>query len=128
VASGMQECSLKASADEVWAIMGDFGGLSTIFPDLGTMTVEGDVRMLTTPSGVIKERMVERDEAERRLTYTVIEGVPIESHSATITVIPVGSGCTVTWEWDVDPDEAGGLFDATYAGGLQELKRHFGEG
>ena len=41
-------------------------------------------------------------------------GVPVESHSATITVEPEGDGSKVTWTYAVTPDEMAPVFGDSY--------------
>ena len=40
----------------------------------------------------IRERLLARDDDSRVITYSVVDGVPIESHTATISVEPDGDG------------------------------------
>ena len=43
----------------------------------------------------IVERLVNRDEDARTLTYAIVDGpVPVDSHEATIAVVPAGDGST----------------------------------
>jgi hypothetical protein len=128
MASGSVECELTASADTAWAAVGDFNGVDKIFPDLDSLVIEGDDRILGMFGMTIRERLLERDDAARRLVYSVIDGVPLESHKGTITVEESGSGSKVTWAFEVAPDEMLDIFSATYTGALEALKKHLGEG
>ena len=40
--------------------------------------------------------------------------MPIESHTATISVEPEGDGSKVIWAYDVTPDEMAPIFGDTY--------------
>ena len=73
----------------------------------------------------IRERLLSRDEAARTLTYSVVEGVPIDSHTATIAVEPEGDGSKVTWSYAVVPDEMAPIFGDTYQAALKELESNF---
>jgi hypothetical protein len=55
----------------------------------------------------------------------VVDGVPIESHTATITVEPDGTGSKVTWAYDVAPDEMAPIFGDTYKGALAAVEAAF---
>jgi hypothetical protein len=47
----------------------------------------------------------------------------LESHLATISVAPEGSGSHVTWAVEVMPDELLGLFLPVYESSVVELKK-----
>jgi hypothetical protein len=73
----------------------------------------------------IRERLLARDEESRVITYSVVGGVPIESHTATIAVEPDGEGSKVIWAYDVTPDEMAPIFGDTYKGALAALENAF---
>ena len=127
MASGAVECELTVSADDAWAAVGDFAGVGVIFPDLESLEIEGDDRILGMFGMKIRERLIERDDAGRRLVYSITEGVPVDSHKGIVAVEEVGSGSKVIWAWDVTPDEMSDLMGASYSGALEQLKKHFGE-
>jgi len=127
MATGSVEVELKASADDAWAAVGDFAGVDKIFPGLDSLVIEEDDRILGMFGMEIRERLLELDNEQRRLVYSVIDGVPLESHKGIITVEEVGSGSKVTWAYEVTPDEMADIFGSTYAGALEQLKKHFGE-
>jgi carbon monoxide dehydrogenase subunit G len=127
MASGSVECELKVSADEAWGAVGDFAGVDKIFPDLESLEIEGDDRVLGMFGMKIRERLVERDDANRRLVYSIVDGVPVDSHQGIITVEEVGDGSKVIWAYEVTPDEMGDIMAGTYSGALSQLKKHFGE-
>ena len=127
MASGSVDCELKVSAEDAWGAVGDFAGVDTIFPDLESLEIEGDDRILGMFGMKIRERLIERDEANSRLVYAIVDGVPVDSHQGVITVEAVGDGSKVTWAYDVTPDEMGDVMGATYTGALAQLKKHFGE-
>ena len=47
---------------------------------------EGDDRVLSMMGMTIRERLVKMDEDGRSVTYSIVDGAPVESHEATITV------------------------------------------
>ena len=53
--------------------------------------VEGDNRILDTMGMTITEKLLSRDDAARAITYAIVDGVPVESHEATITVTGAGT-------------------------------------
>ena len=126
MAAGEVDVTVNASPDAVWEKIGDFGGIAGYFPGIESCTLEGDDRVLGLMGMSIRERLTARDDATRTLTYSVIEGVPIESHTATITIEPEGDGSKVTWSYDVTPDEMAPIFGDTYKGALASLEGLFG--
>ena len=114
-------------ADSVWAVIGDFAHPGTFITDLQAIEMQGDVRVLTLPGMQLRERLLERDDVHRRLVYSVIAGLPIESHRGEINVLPTETGSKVTWDFEVTPDEMVGPLTEVYSGALVALKHHFGE-
>ena len=58
------------------------------------------------------------------ITYGIIDGVPVESHEATITVTGSGDGTHVTWVVDAAPDDMADLMQSVYQQSLEALKAH----
>jgi carbon monoxide dehydrogenase subunit G len=90
MAEGAVDVTIDAPPDAVWAKIGDFGGLGEVFPGLESCRLEGDVRIISVAGHEVREQLLSRDEAARTLTYSVIAGVPVDRHVATITVDPQG--------------------------------------
>jgi carbon monoxide dehydrogenase subunit G len=127
MASGKAEASIAKNPDEIWKVLSDFGGLADYMPGIDSCTVEGDVRTVGTMGIVVKEQLVELDNDQRRLVYSVVES-PMDnmiSHLATITVEAEGSGSHLTWEVAVEPDDLLGLFLPVYEGSVKALKQKF---
>jgi carbon monoxide dehydrogenase subunit G len=120
---GTAEIDINGSADDVWAVVGDFGGIATWMPGMESCRVEGEDRILETMGMTITEHLVAKDDAARALTYSIVGGVPIESHEAVITVTPTGDTSHVTWAVDATPDEMADLMTGVYQGALDELKK-----
>lgn len=109
---------------EVWALIGEFGGLDTWMAGVDSCAVEGDLRTISTMGMTITEQLVGRDEAARSITYSIVgEGAPVAKHEATITVLDgADGGSEVTWDVSVEPDEAVALFKDIYQGALGQVK------
>jgi hypothetical protein len=116
-----------ANADRVWAALGDFAHPGTFISDLQAIEMQGNVRVLTLPGTQIRERLLERDDVHRRLVYSILAGLPIESHRGEINVLPTETGCKVTWDFEVTPEEMVGPLTEVYTGALVTLKHYFGE-
>jgi mxaD protein len=125
MAQGEVDVTLAATPDAVWEKVGDFGGIDAFFPGIESFRLEGDDRVIGMFGMEIRERLVSRDDATRTLAYSVVDGVPLESHTATITVEPEGDGSKVTWAYDVQPDEMAPIFGDTYKGALAALEAGF---
>jgi mxaD protein len=125
MAAGAVDVSIAATPDEVWAKVGDFAGVGDFFPGIESFRVEGDDRIIGMFGMEIRERLLARDEESRCITYSVVDGVPIESHTATISVEPEGDGSKVIWAYDVSPDEMAPIFGDTYKGALAALENAF---
>src|SRR5580692_7571238 len=125
MAEGAVGVTVGAAPDKVWEKVGDFGGVGEFFPGIDSFRLEGDDRVIGMFGMEIRERLVSRDDATRTICYSVVDGVPIESHKATITVEPDGEGSKVTWAYDVTPDEMAPIFGDTYKGALAAVEAAF---
>jgi carbon monoxide dehydrogenase subunit G len=125
VAKGISEIAIARSADDVWAVVGDFGGLAGWMPGVESCTVDGDVRTIEMSGLTVGERLVRRDDAARVLAYGISSGpAPVDHHEATITVTPSGAGSLVTWAVDVEPEPMLAIFQQIYMQSLEALKAH----
>jgi len=128
MADATTNISVDATPDATWAVVSDFHGLAGWMPGIDESVADGDDRVLSMMGMSIRERLVRRDDAARALTYSIIEGAPVESHEATITVTPEGSGSLVTWDVSATPDEMAGFMQGMYAQALVSLKAKAEEG
>jgi len=118
------EIDIAGAPADVWAVVGDFGGLAGWMPGMESCRLEGDDRILDAMGMTITERLVARDDAAMAITYAIVDGVPVDSHQATITVSAAGDGSHVTWEVEATPDEMTDLMAGVYQGSLEALKAH----
>jgi carbon monoxide dehydrogenase subunit G len=125
MADGKAEVSIDRSPDDVWKLLREFGGLDTWMPGVETCVVDGDVRTIGLMGIEIKEQLRNLDDQARTISYSVVESPMdnLESHLATISVTPEGSGSHLTWAVDVSPDELLGLFLPVYEGSVAEIKK-----
>jgi carbon monoxide dehydrogenase subunit G len=119
------EIEIVAEPSAVWAVVGDFGAVGEMLPDLESFRLEGDDRVLGMFGMEIRERLISRDDAGRALTYSIVGGVPIERHQATVSVASAGDGSKVTWAFDVPPDETAPILADTYGHALGVLATKF---
>lgn len=126
MADGRTEVEIDASPDEVWALVGDFGGLADWMPGVDSCVLEGDVRTVHTMGMEIHERLVSHDQDSRTTAYSIIQGpMPLEHHLSTISVEPAGEGSKLVWSYEVRPDEMAGAFGPVYEGSAKAVKAHF---
>ena len=115
------EITIDRPADDVWAMVGNFGEL-TWMPGVETCELDGDDRILGMFGMRIVERQFARDDEARSLTYGIVDGdMKPEVHRATITVMPAGSGSFVTWDVETD-DGMVEVMQGAYTGALAALK------
>jgi carbon monoxide dehydrogenase subunit G len=124
VGHGQAAIDIDKSADDVWAVIGDFGGIGDWMPGIDSCRVEGDDRILEMMGMEITERLVSKDDAGRVLTYSITKGAPVETHQGVITVTPTGSTTHVTWDVDATPDEMTEVMTTIYQQSLEALKKH----
>ena len=125
MADGAVDITVDASPDEVWAKVGNFAGVGELFPALESFRLEGDDRIIGMFGMEIRERLLSRDDATRTISYSVVDGVPLDTHTATITVEAQGDGCKVTWAYAVEPAEMAPIFGDTYKAALAAVEAAF---
>lgn len=125
MAEGVVDVTVAAAPAAVWEKVGDFGGLADFFPGIESFRLEGEDRVIGMFGMEIRERLLARDAEARVLTYSVIEGVPVDSHTATISVEPDGEGSRVIWAYSVTPDEMAPIFGDTYKAALAAVENSF---
>ncbi len=125
MAAGAVDATIAAPPDEVWKKVGDFAGVGDFFPGIESFRMEGDERIIGMFGMEIRERLLARDDESRVISYSVVGGVPIDSHTAIISVEPDGDGSKVIWAYDVTPDEMAPIFGDTYQGALASLAGSF---
>ena len=122
VAEARAETSIDRSADEVWAVVGDFTKADWIPGVDGCRLVDETDRVVSMPGMEFTERLLRRDDARRELTYSVVGGsLQLDRHEATITVTPHGSTSLVTWDVTTDDNVVDDLNDG-YQRVLDSLK------
>ncbi len=102
---GQHRITVKTSAEEVWAVLRDYGDLSWA-QGIDEVVAEGDgVGMLrkvrTTGSrDFILERLTARDDSEMTLSYA-IEGdgiAGLDHYQAHVRAEPLEDGCIIHWQ------------------------------
>lgn len=131
------EQEIGASADKVWKVMRDFGGLKAWNPGIESCEVEGEgigaVRTIKMGNFSLKERLEHLDDATRTFRYSIVEGpIPASDYLATVTVTEAGPDrARIVWGSRFEPNGASvadltGLFEGVYKGGISSLKKSLG--
>lgn len=125
--------TVNASADRVWELFRDFGGISRISPGIQSCSVEGQglgaVRTLKMGGLELRERLEAFDDAGRSLSYAIIgdHPLPFDNYLSTVRVVDQGDACTVEWSSSYDPkgseDQASGLIQGIYKGGIAGVRK-----
>jgi mxaD protein len=101
------EQRLTNSADAVWAMIGDFGGLYRWHPQVSGVDLswEGRIRTVHYADGTrAVERLEARSDSLRRYVYVVVDGrVPVNNCRATLHVSDREGGSLVSWSCDFEP-------------------------
>ncbi len=129
--------AVNASADQVWELFRDFGGITRFSQGIDSCTVEGEglgaVRTITMGGGLkLQERLEAFDDSGRTLSYAIIgdHPLPFDNYLSTIKVVAQGDACTVEWSSTYDPkgtaDQASGLIQGIYKGGITGIKKALG--
>jgi carbon monoxide dehydrogenase subunit G len=125
MAQGAVDVTIGAAPDAVWVKVGDFGAIGEFLPGIDSFRLEGDERVIGIFGMEVRERLLSRDDATRTISYSVIAGLPVESHKATLSVEPEGEGSMVTWAYEVEPAEMAALLNDNYKAALAALAATF---
>jgi hypothetical protein len=125
---------LLAAPDQVWALIGIFGGawhpLIARIQLIGTGL--GQLRIIETIDGKqIIERLEAVDNSQREYQYRMISGVPAVDYTGTLDIKPKGAGSSVEWRvqfWaNGQPDIiVKTIISTLLRTGLESLKARFG--
>ena len=129
-----EEGELGVSADEAWKVVGDFVGL---IEGMGLpVEVEGEgigqTRKISMGPAPIVERLEERDEAAKKIVYSIVEGpLPVANYVSTMQLSDAGEGRSkLVWSSTFEPvgDEATAkqIVSGIYDGGIKGLQGRFG--
>ncbi|HVL41603.1 MAG TPA: SRPBCC family protein [Brevundimonas sp.] len=125
MASVRIERLVEAPAEQVWDAIRDLGALHTrLVPGfvVGTMLEDG-ARIVTFGNGmVVREVVVDIDDARRRFAYSV-RADGFEHHNASNEIISEGEGrCRFVWIADFLPDALADTVDRMMGQGADVLK------
>ena len=124
MASIHKEAYIEVKPEDVWAAFRDVGAIHTRLARgfVVDTKLEGDTRLVTFANGiVVREKIVDIDDAKHRLAYSVVEGRPTHHH-ATFQVLAEGAGSRIVWVADLLPNELKPAIEEMMAHGMSAMK------
>ncbi len=117
------EVRIGVPADQVWSVVGDAARLPEWFPGIPSCTVEGDVRTITTGSGIpMPERILTVDGLLRRFQYRITAPFFTE-HTSTIDVHELDDASSlVVYSVDAEPSVMALVIGGAAGAALEHLK------
>jgi len=127
MASIRKEIVVTAPVEDVWAAIRDVGAPhKRLAPGFLVDTrLEGDARVVTFANGLVaRERIVDVDDAARRLCWAVVGSPRLTHHNASLQVFAEGGGRSrVVWIADLLPDEIAGDIRGLIEQGMAVMKK-----
>jgi len=127
MASIRKEIVVDVGAEPAWDALRRVGQPHTLFaPVLTGSDLSGDVRTVRFANGmVVRERILDVDEAHSRVAYAVVEPEGMTYHHASMEIAEAGPGrCTFIWITDFVPAEAAAGLQPLIDQGAEALKRN----
>ena len=127
MASITRRITVDVAADTAWSALRNVADAHKLFaPVLSDSQLSDDTRTVRFANGmVVRERIIDVDDAERRVAYTVLDGPGMTYHHASMRIEHAGSGhCLFVWTTDFLPDEAEADLSALIEQGTSALKRN----
>jgi hypothetical protein len=130
MASLRRDIDVGTTSEAAWDALRDFGAVHDRLARgfvTHTRMEDGDRIVTFADGGVARERLITRDDACRRLVYSVVEGRlgPIH-HQASVEVVdaPEGrKGCRLVWRTDVLPDHLARVIEPLMDQGAAAIAR-----
>jgi uncharacterized protein YndB with AHSA1/START domain len=119
-----KERSINAPAEKVWDALRDWGEIHRrLVPGFVVdARLDGEDRIVTFfNGGVAREILVDLDEEERRLVWSVVDG-PYTHHNGAAQVFAEGEGCRFVWTADLLPNEVAAITGEMMERGIDVLK------
>jgi hypothetical protein len=126
----VESLDTKATAEDVWRIMGDFGSIADWHPAIAASPVKDGVRILTLEGGgEVHEPLVEHSDADRYYIYAIAAGpFPITDYKSRVSVDPTPDGSRMQWTGEFqasNPEDAATfeeVFRNVYTSGMEGIR------
>jgi carbon monoxide dehydrogenase subunit G len=128
---------ISAPVDEVWDLIGDFGGIARYTSGFKSVSCDGKgvgaVRTITLPNDAqMKERCELLDAVRWTLDYSIVSGpVPISKYLARVQLFEDGEATRIEWSASFEPQGIGeaqamAMVEGIYKGGIAGIKKALG--
>jgi len=126
VATIRKERTIEVSPEEAWAVLADWGAPhERLVPGFVVATeLDGEDRLVTFFNGAVaRERLIARNEDERRLVWSIVDG-PYAHHNGAAQVLANEGGTTrFVWIADVLPNEIAEVTSELMERGIETVKQ-----
>jgi len=125
MASIQKSVEVEVGAAQAWAALRLVGNPHKLFaPVLVDAQLDGDTRTAHFANGmIVHERMLDIDEATRRVAYTALDGPGMSYHHASMQIVEAGPGrCRFVWITDFLPADVGAAITPLIEQGTKALK------
>jgi hypothetical protein len=117
-----RQVRINCAPDKVWELVGDATRIPEWFPGIVSAVVEGDVRTITTGSGIPMAEQFWSDPLQRRFQYRITGGL-FREHLSTLDVLDLGDGtCLVVYGVDADPNTMALVIGGAAGSALEHLR------
>ena len=118
------EKQIKCSADSLWELFADVTRSDWV-PFAKEIVLENNVRTFKMDGvGEIKEKIIEKDQAKKSLTYSVIKSpAPLNHHLAKVTVLEDKNFSKFVWTSEVEPDALEKLISDGMKSSIEMIKK-----
>ena len=126
MASIRKERTIGATPEAVWEALSDWGAIhERLVPGFVVdARLDGEDRIVTFfNDAVVRERLVDRSEEQRRLVWSIVDG-PYSHHNGAAQVLADEDGTTrFVWVADLLPEELAAPTDEFMERGIETIKR-----
>jgi hypothetical protein len=125
MASIRREIDIDAAPDDVWAALRDWGSPhERLVPGFVVNTeLDGDDRLVTFYNGVtVREVLVDLDDEERRLVWSVVDGAYTHHNGAAQVFSDGNGGARFVWTADLLPDAAAPVTGEMMQRGIETVR------
>jgi hypothetical protein len=127
MASIRKEIMIDVGVEPAWAALRRVGEPHTLFaPVLAGAELDGGIRTVRFANGmVVRERILDIDEENRRVAYAVVDPQGMTFHHASMQLEIAGPGrCAFVWITDFLPADAAAALQPLIDQGADALKRN----